>query len=167
VPNYISKDEFFDILDKTLHRNIPPFDLNITLNKVNFLIFVNRVDGLDSGIYFFDRQKNEFRLIEKGDFSIASKFINCNQDLGKDSAFTINMVANIKDDEYKQTMIEAGMIGHVLYLEAEAKGIRGCGIGCFFDDLITKEILKDERLIALYGFSVGEPLMDERIVRLG
>ena len=26
------------------------------------------------------------------------------------------------------------MIGQVLYLEAEAVGLRGTGIGCFFDD---------------------------------
>jgi nitroreductase len=76
------------------------------------------------------------------------------------------MVARIDDNEYKQSMIEAGMIGQVLYLEAEAKGIRGCGIGCFFDDLITKEILNDKSAIALYGFSIGAPLVDERIIKL-
>jgi len=26
------------------------------------------------------------------------------------------------------------MIGQVLYLEAEAQGVRATGIGCFFDD---------------------------------
>jgi hypothetical protein len=30
---------------------------------------------------------------------------------------------------------ETGMIGQVLYLEAEAYGIRSTGIGCYFDDL--------------------------------
>jgi SagB-type dehydrogenase family enzyme len=29
---------------------------------------------------------------------------------------------------------EAGLVGQVLYLEAEAAGVRGTGIGCFFDD---------------------------------
>jgi len=166
IPSFLSKEDFFDILDKTLQRNLPPFDVKITLNKVDFVIFVNRVDGIESGIYYFDRKNEKFSLIQKGDFSTASKFINCNQDLGKDSAFTINMVARIDDNEYKQSMIEAGMIGQVLYLEAEAKGIRGCGIGCFFDDLITKEILNDKSAIALCGFSIGAPLVDERIIKL-
>ena len=29
---------------------------------------------------------------------------------------------------------ETGVIGQVLYLEAEAAGVRATGIGCFFDD---------------------------------
>ena len=168
IPEYIKKTDFLDMLDKTLPRNIPPFDTKALLGEINFVIFVNRVDGIQSGIYYFDRQKNELSLIEKGDFADAAKFINCMQDLGKDSAFTLSMVIdkkNIKtDSDYKFAMMEAGMIGHILYLEAEAKNIRGCGIGCFFDDLVSVEILQDENILTLYGFSVGIPLVDERII---
>lgn len=164
---YLPKNDFLDILDKTLHRKIPPFDVEITANLIDFLIFVNRVEGIESGIYYFDRKKAKLSLIEKGDFSQSAKFINCVQDLGSDSAFTINMIAPIPTNEnYKSIMFESGMIGHILYLEAEAKGVRGCGIGCFFDDLITKEILNDEKKIATYGFSVGVPLIDERIIKI-
>ena len=35
---------------------------------------------------------------------------------------------------YPRLFWECGMIGQVLYLEAEAAGLRGTGIGCFFDD---------------------------------
>ena len=35
---------------------------------------------------------------------------------------------------YPRLFWEAGMIGQVLYLEAEAAGIRSTGIGCYFDD---------------------------------
>jgi hypothetical protein len=31
---------------------------------------------------------------------------------------------------------ECGMVGQVLYLEAEAADLRGTGIGCYFDDLM-------------------------------
>ncbi len=165
---FIKKDEFLDILDKTLPRNIPPFDTKVTLNKVNLVVFVNRVDGIESGIYFFDREKNKLSLIEKGDFSEAAKFINCVQDLGKDSAFSISMVIDKKhinkEYKYKLAMFEAGMIGHILYLEAEAKGYRGCGIGCFFDDLVSIDILGNENILTLYGFSIGEPVIDERLI---
>ena len=166
--NFIKKEEFFDILDKTLPRNLPPFDSKVSLNKINFLIFVNRVDNLQSGIYFFDRTKNTLSLIEKGDFSEAAKFINCYQDLGKNSAFTISMIIDkneIKENFfYKLAMFEAGMIGEVLYLEAEAKNLRGCGIGCFFDDLISIDILNNPDILTLYGFSIGEAVIDERII---
>ena len=35
---------------------------------------------------------------------------------------------------YPRLFWEAGVIGQVLYLEAEAAGIRSTGIGCYFDD---------------------------------
>jgi glutamine synthetase len=146
---------------------IPPFDVKITLNKIDFVIFINRVDGIEKGIYYFSRKENTLTPIHLGDFSETAKFINCVQDLGKDSAFTINMISPkpTKEYEYKLLNFEAGMIGQILYLEAEAKNLRGCGIGCFFDSLITEEILNKDYL-ALYGFSIGVPKMDERIVKL-
>ena len=166
--NFIKKEDFLDILDKTLPRNLPPFDSKVSLNKINFVIFVNRVDNLQSRIYFFDRTKNTLSLIEKGDFSEAAKFINCYQDLGKNSAFTISMIIDkneIKENFfYKLAMFEAGIIGEVLYLEAEAKNLRGCGIGCFFDDLISIDILNNPDILTLYGFSIGEAVIDERII---
>ena len=165
---FIKKEEFLDILDKTLPKNLPPFDTKTTLNKINFVVFINRIDGIENGIFFFDREKEKLLLIEKGDFSEAAKFINCNQDLGKEGAFSISMVINkkeIKEDfYYKLAMFEAGIIGQVLYLEAEAKNLRGCGIGCFFDDLISIDILNNPDILTLYGFSIGEPLVDERII---
>lgn len=62
----------------------------------------------------------------------------------------------------------SGMIGQVLYLEAEANGVRGTGIGCFFDDCVH-EILGCENSLtfqSLYHFTVGGPLEDERLQTL-
>lgn len=59
------------------------------------------------------------------------------------------------------------MIGQVLYLDAEAKGMRGTGMGCFFDD-ITHEILglTDNTFQDIYHFSVGKAVEDTRITTL-
>jgi hypothetical protein len=65
---------------------------------------------------------------------------------------------------YKLAMFEAGIIGEILYLEAEAKSLRGCGIGCFFDDLVSIDILENPNILTLYGFSIGEAVIDERII---
>jgi len=35
---------------------------------------------------------------------------------------------------YPRLFWESGLLGQVLYLEAEAAGVRATGIGCFFDD---------------------------------
>ena len=179
IPEFIDKKILLDILDKTLPRNLPPFNTNVYFNNIDIILFVNRVNGLESGIYYYSRNnllKHNFAqiedrlyLIEKGDFGIASKFINCNQDLGSLSSVSFSFVADFekitKNYHYKLTLQEAGMVGHILYLEAEAKGIRSCGIGCFFDELINEEIL-NSKLQAVYNFTIGVPLMDERIIKI-
>jgi hypothetical protein len=59
---------------------------------------------------------------------------------------------------------ECGLLGQILYLEAEAAGVRGTGIGCFFDDEAHRILgLKNERWQSLYHFTVGEPLEDKRL----
>ena len=45
---------------------------------------------------------------------------------------------------YRCLFWEAGMIGHLLYLEAEAAGVRGTGIGCYFDDSVHDLLGIDE-----------------------
>ena len=179
MPEFIDKKDLLDILDKTLPRNIPPFNAKTHFNNIDIVMFINRVNGIESGIYYYSRNnllKHNFTqiedrlyLIEKGDFSEASKFINCTQDLGKFSSVSFSFVANFekitKNYHYKLTLQEAGMIGQILYLEAEAKNIRGCGIGCFFDEIINEEIL-NSKLQAVYNFTIGIPLIDERIIKI-
>ena len=47
---------------------------------------------------------------------------------------------------------------------AEAAGVRGTGIGCFFDDAVHGVLgLKDNDWQSLYHFTIGEPLDDNRL----
>ena len=56
------------------------------------------------------------------------------------------------------------MIGQILYLEAEAQGVRATGIGCFFDDPVHDLLgLPDDAFQSLYHFTVGGPRDDERL----
>jgi hypothetical protein len=65
---------------------------------------------------------------------------------------------------YRDLYREAGLIGQVLYLHAEALGLRGTGIGCYFDDPFHELLgLQDTTLQSLYHFTVGLPLDDSRI----
>jgi hypothetical protein len=48
------------------------------------------------------------------------------------------------------TIHESGMIGQVLYLEAEAHGLRGTGIGCFFDDAVHDLLGFENNAFAIY-----------------
>jgi hypothetical protein len=68
---------------------------------------------------------------------------------------------------YRRLFWESGLIGQALYLEAEAAGVRGTGIGCFFDDPVHALLgLSDTRLQSLYHFTVGGPLTDVRLQTL-
>ena len=52
----------------------------------------------------------------------------------------------------------------MLYLEAEAAGVRGTGIGCFFDDAVHEILgVQDHSLQSLYHFTVGMPVDDARV----
>ena len=59
------------------------------------------------------------------------------------------------------------MIGQVLYLEAEAAGIRSTGIGCFFDNPVHDLFgFKGRKYQSFYHFTVGGPIEDTRLTTL-
>ena len=65
---------------------------------------------------------------------------------------------------YPRLFWETGLIGHVLYLEAEAAGVRGTGIGCFFDDTMHRTLgIQSDDWQSLYHFTVGGPVVDSRL----
>ena len=74
------------------------------------------------------------------------------------------MLAEYDPARYRDLFREAGLIGQVLYLQAEAHGLRGTGIGCYFDDPFHELLgLQDDSLQSLYHFTVGLALDDSRI----
>ena len=99
-----------------------------------------------------------------------ARTVSCHQAIAADSAFSLAMLAEFDEPladapwRYRQLFWEAGLIGQVLYLEAEATGIRGTGIGCYFDDTCHELFgLEGKTFQSLYHFTVGTPLIDERI----
>jgi hypothetical protein len=96
---------------------------------------------------------------------------SCDQAIAADGVFAVAMLAEFRDPVlahgpwfYRRLYWETGLIGQVLYLEAEASGIRGTGIGCFFDDLTHRTFgLDDDRFQVLYHFTMGGPVEDSRL----
>ncbi|GAA5171985.1 nitroreductase family protein [Viridibacterium curvum] len=94
----------------------------------------------------------------------------CHQAIGSDACFAVALLADFAgalDEDpahYRHLFQEAGLIGQALYMEAEAMGLRGTGIGCFFDDALHDLLgIHDRQLQTLYHFTVGVPLVDNRI----
>jgi hypothetical protein len=94
---------------------------------------------------------------------------SCHQDIASDSAFMVAMLARFDDLaghpwRYRRRFQEAGLIGQALYLEAEAIGLQGTGIGCYFDDVVHRVLhLDTTRFQDLYHFTVGRALVDQRL----
>src|SRR5208283_2475280 len=64
---------------------------------------------------------------------------------------------------YRELFWEAGMIGQALYLAAEAAGVRGTGVGCYFDDVLHSALgLVGRDWQSLYHFTIGGPI-EERV----
>jgi SagB-type dehydrogenase family enzyme len=98
-----------------------------------------------------------------------ARSLSCHQDIASTSAFSLGMLgefetATVDGQNYRNLLREAGLVGQVLYLEAEAAGVRGTGIGCFFDDPVHQLIgLTGLRYQSVYHFTVGVPINDQRI----
>lgn len=110
----------------------------------------------------------------EGDAKRLAAQVSCHQDIAGDGAFSFGMVAEFEGTLrgrgawwYPRMFWEAGLVGQVLYLEAEAAGVRATGIGCFFDDPVHEIVsIKTLALQSLYHFTIGGPVEDRRLQTL-
>lgn len=110
----------------------------------------------------------------EGDAKRAAAQVSCHQEIAADSAFSLGMLAEFEGRLrqagawfYPRLFWEAGLLGQVLYLEAEAAGVRGTGIGCFFDDPVHEMLgVQGLSFQSLYHFTIGGPVEDRRMMTL-
>jgi SagB-type dehydrogenase family enzyme len=187
---------FFTMLDALLPRpDVPPWSAWAPPPQVHLALLVHRVTGLDAGLYVFLRDAavlDELRaalredwlwhkagpphlplyLLIPYDLQAAAQFVCCHQEIAGDSCFALGMLARFgltqrEPWHYPALFRECGMVGQVLYLEAEAAGLRGTGIGCYFDDAMHQLLgLAGNEWQSLYHFTVGGPIEDVRLSSL-
>ena len=205
----LSVERFYTMLLRTMpHSELPiskrpmPWDGLPWNPTIHLALFVHRIDGLPSGMYWLNRhplvrQMTDFRshmheqfvwsvpencpsqlplyLLEEGDAKNLAMQLSCGQEIASNSAFALGMIAEFDDSLathgpwfYKRLFWETGLIGQVLYLEAEAAGIRSTGIGCFFDDPVHRVLgfYPQTKWQSLYHFTVGGPTDDGRLTTL-
>ena len=114
-------------------------------------------------------------LLEDGNAQRIAMQVSCHQEVASASAFSLGMIAEFEASLekhgpwfYKRLFWETGLIGQVLYLEAEAAGVRATGIGCFFDDPVHRVLgwYPDTQFQSLYHFTVGGAVDDHRLTTL-
>ncbi|WP_437494319.1 nitroreductase family protein [Sorangium sp. So ce1014] len=119
-----------------------------------------------------------YRLSE-ADLRSAAQIVSCHQEIAADGAFSLGMVADLGATLrergapwYRRLFWEAGVLGHALYLEAEAARdsggrVRATGIGCYFDDVFHELCgIAGDDFQSLYHFTVGGPVEDTRLTTL-
>ena len=113
-------------------------------------------------------------LLQEGACRALAARVSCGQEIAGDGAFSVAMLADFTDSLltfgapfYRNLFWEAGMIGQVLYLEAEEAGVRATGIGCYFDDPVREVFgLTSRDWESFYHFTVGGPVEDTRLTTL-
>jgi len=116
-----------------------------------------------------------YRLMA-GDARALARQLSCHQAIASDGCFSLGMIADFESSFehfgpwfYPRLFWETGMIGQILYLAAEAAGVRGTGIGCFFDDPVHSVLGLNLEVLtyqSLYHFSIGGPVEDRRLTTL-
>jgi len=197
----IEAEAFYAMLEPLVPRTgVPPWDGWPHAPRVHLALFVHRVAGLEPGLYAFvrapeaaERLRRAMRgdwlwrkagpaaldlfLLAAHDVREVARTVSCHQDIAADSCFTVAMLADFaaatrEPWRYRELHWECGMIGQVLYLEAEAAGIRATGIGCFLDDpthqLLGLPIGRDapHPWQTLYHFTAGGAVDDTRLMTL-
>lgn len=173
---------------------MPPWSLLAQGPAVHLVLFVHRVAGVEPGIYCLAREADALpalraamradwlwaavpgcpahlplRLLAPLDARAFAAGVSCHQDIAADSAFSLAMLARFDDIaaapwRYCERFREAGMVGQALYLEAEAAGVQGTGIGCYFDDAVHRALELDTAAFQdVYHFTVGGAVIDPRL----
>jgi SagB-type dehydrogenase family enzyme len=110
----------------------------------------------------------------EGDAKKLAIQVSCHQEIAGDSAFSFGMLAEFEGRMreggawwYPRLFWESGLLGQVLYLDAEAAGVRATGIGCFFDNPVHEIVgIKGCSFQSLYHFTIGGPVEDGRLMTL-
>jgi nitroreductase len=113
-------------------------------------------------------------LLKEGDCRALAAEVACDQEIAGDGVFSLGMIAEYVGSLvaygasfYRNLFWEAGLVGQVLYLEAEEAGIRSTGIGCYFDDPVHHVFgISSRDWQSFYHFSVGGSVEDRRLTTL-
>jgi len=139
---------------------LPLFDPSI----LETYLVVQKVVGLQEGVYYYVPQKNELRLLTAGDFREQTWHFCLGQELARDAAALVIHIAHLKravekygDRAYRYLHLDAGQIGERLNLAAIRLGLGVSGIGGFYDDEVNALLGLSLDEIVVYITTLGRP----------
>ena len=128
-------------------------------------VVVNRVEGLQPGLYHYDVGRGELDARRRGDLSAAIASAVLGQQMAADAAVVFAWTAvparskpRYHERAYRYIYLDAGHVGQNLHLAAVALGLGCCAIGAFLDDDVNAILEVDGRdETAVYLSAVGVP----------
>jgi nitroreductase len=189
----IAADRFLAMLARTIPDDGSPWNAIAWDARIHLAIFVHRVDGIAPGLYMLVRLPSAIdrlraacgrdfswaRVTEslplfelaRGDARRLAERLSCDQAIAADGFFSLAMIADFDRSlnesgpaSYRHLFWESGLIGQVLYVEAEAAGARATGIGCFYDDPVHDVLgFTGQAFQSVYHFTIGGALEDPRL----
>lgn len=184
---FMPRAAFLDLMGRALPGAGVPWEGFPFPPAISLLVCVHRVQGMARGLYLLARDPGHavrmrdafgdgliwepaedglpLYLLRQGDFRRPACNVSLGQDLAGDGVFTVIMMAEFRAVlerdgpwAYRRLHWEAGLVGQVLYLEAEAAGLRACGIGAYYDEAthgLVGLTEGDDRWRDLYHLAVG------------
>lgn len=161
-------DEYLDCERNVAWRRTSPSAGG--LNSVQCYVIIHNVEGLEKGVYFYDGQKNELNLIEKGHDQNEMAHYFLGQDFHLNSALNIVMTGNIDITfmKYKHSRgvimpyMDSGYVGQTVLLVSTSLGLQTWMSAAFCDDYIKRKLHLNDHELPIMFFAIGhgcnEPL---------
>ena len=132
------------------------------LYPLSVYLVVGEVEGLEEGVYKFNPNRHEIKLIKSGDIRDELYGFLLLQDCVKNAPISIVISAdyNITTRKYgnrgiKYVHIEVGHVGENLYLQATALGLGTVAVGAFEDEKVRELLRIPDKEEVLYIMPVG------------
>ncbi len=135
------------------------------LYPIETYLCVNRVDGLQPGIYHYAVREHELEVLKTGDFSRQVRAGCLDQQMAEKApvVFLWSAIFNRSTWKYlnrafRYVLLDAAHIAHALALASTALDLGSCQIGAFYDDELNELLgLDGTEESVLYVSVVGPP----------
>ncbi len=110
---------------------------------IDLYIIINSVNDLESGSYFYNRERNALELLKEGKFRHVAGNLGLDQALPADGSVSLFLMCDLNkvlkrfgNRGYRASQLEASIIGGKLYLGSYTHGLGATGL-TFYDDQVT------------------------------
>ncbi|MFW9964142.1 MAG: SagB/ThcOx family dehydrogenase, partial [Candidatus Sifarchaeia archaeon] len=128
-------------------------------------LLINRVDGLDVGLYHYDVETHQLDVLKLGDYSRDVRAGALDQQIAERAAVVIIWSAIFQRSKwkylqraYRYIFLDAAHIAQNLALAVEGLGLGSCQIGALYDDYLNELLdLDTTQESVIYMSSIGKP----------